>query len=185
MYEALLRLYPLEYRREYGESMTQLLVDRLRDEGGGVRTFGVWVQVLVDLARTAFAERMETTMETLKAGWWGILALPLSLFVAVAGVGLPFEPETSAGPDWKRGAILYAVAAVLGLGLVVSGIVIRRRNRKAGSTMIAVGVMPGFPMTIMFWYPPVALVGLLSVVISISAFIDAPKAPQSAVGASR
>jgi hypothetical protein len=33
----------------------------------------------------------------------------------------------------------------------------------------------------MFWYPPIALVGVLSIVVSVVAFLDAPKSPQSAV----
>jgi len=177
-YQTLLGVYPLEYRRDYGEPMTQLFMDRLRDEGGGPRTVLVWVQMLVDLVRPAFTERLEATMKSFRTGWWRILALPLSLFVAVAGVGLPFESQVTAGEHWLTGAIAYAVVTVIGLGLVLTGMTIRKKNRRFGSNMIAVGVMPGFPMTVMFWFPPVALVGVLSIVISIVAFIDAPKAPQ-------
>lgn len=185
IYRALLVVYPTEYRREYGEPMTQLLVDRLRDEGGGISSVGVWVHVLADLVQTAFAERREAAMKTWKAGWWRTLAPPLSVFVAVAGVGLPFEPQVTAGPHWRRGAILYAAATIAGLGLVISGMFVRRRRRRVGSTMIAVGVTPGFPMAIMFWYPPVALIGLLSIALSVAALIDAPKAPQSLVEIAR
>jgi hypothetical protein len=117
-------------------------------------------------------------MRSFRTDWWRILALPVSLFITVAGVGLPFEPEETAGPHWQVGAIAYAVAAVVGLGLVIGGLILRKKNRKMGSSMIAVGVMPGFPMTIMFWFPPVALVGVLSIGVSIAAFIDAPKTPQ-------
>lgn len=177
----MLVIYPSEYRREYGEPMTQLFVDRLRDEGGGARTLLVWVQMLVDLTKSAFTERLETTMRTFRTDWWRILALPVSLFITVAGVGLPFEPQETAGTNWQVGAIAYAVAAVVGLGLVLAGLSIRKKSRKVGSSLIAVGIMPGFPMTIMFWFPPVALVGLLSIAISIAAFIDAPKAPQRLV----
>lgn len=178
LYRAFLVVYSLEYRREYGEPMTQLLADRLRTEGGGLRTLGVWAQTLIDLVRSAFAERMETTMKTLKTRWWRILALPISVFVAVAGIGLPFEEQTTAGPNWLQGAVLYALAAVVGLGLVVAGMLARRRNRKTGSILIGVGMMPAFPMTIMFWFPPVAAVGLVAILISMSAFLDASKAPQ-------
>ncbi len=182
-YESLLVVYPQQYRSEYGEPMTQLFVDRLRTDGGGARTALVWAQMLVDLGKTALTERLETTMRTFRTDWWRILALPLSLFVAVAGVGLPFEPEDTAGENWLVGAIAYAVVTVVGLVLVIAGLKIRRRRRRLGSTLIAVGVMPGFPMTLMFWFPPVALVGALSIAISITAFLDAPKAPQSLVEA--
>lgn len=181
-YQALLAVYPYEYRRDYGEPMTQLFVDRLREEGGGARTMLVWVQMLVDLTKSAFTERLETTMRSFRTDWWRILALPLSLFIVFAGIGNMLEPEDNAGPNWQVGAIAYAVVTIVGLGIVIAGVIIRKRNRKIGSSMIAIGVMPGFPMTIMFWYPPVAAVGVLSIVISLMAFIDAPKAPQSLVG---
>lgn len=178
-YRALLVAYPSEYRSEYAEPMAQLFADRLRDEGGGVGTFALWIHVLFDLGRSAFTERLETSMRSFRSDWWRLLAIPLALFVAVAGVGLPFEPQETAGPNWLAGAIAYAVVSVVGLGLVIAGLVVRRRNRKVGSTMIAVGVVPGFPMAIMIWFPPVALVGALAMAISIKAITDAPKAPQS------
>ena len=175
IYRTLLVMYPLEYRREYEEPMSQLFVDRLRDEGGGVRSLLLWVQMLVDLAKTAFTERLETTMKSFRTDWWRILALPLSLFVAFAGIGNLIEDTEGA----LFGRVAYAVVAIVGLGLVVAGLLIRRKNRMVGSSLIAVGVMPGFPLVIMFWFPPVALAGGLAVAISISAFIDAPKAPRS------
>lgn len=174
-YRALLVAYPFEHRRDFGDPMTQLFVDRLRDEGGGARSVSIWAHTLIDLTKSAFAERLETTMKSFRTEWWRILALPLAVFVAVAGVGLPFEPQETAGPNWLAGAIAYAVVTVVGLGLVITGLMIRRRNRKVGSSLVAVGVMPGFPMTLMIWFPPVALVGALSIVISTMAFLDAPK----------
>lgn len=178
-YQALLVVYSLEYRSEFGEPMTQLFVDRLRDEGGSLRTVFVWVQMLIDLAKSAFTERLETTMKSFRTDWWRILALPLAIFTVFAGVGnLAPENNLDAGPNWQLGATAYAVVTVVGLGLVVAGLILRKKNRMAGSSMIAVGVMPAFPMTIFFWFPPVALVGVLSIVISTMAFIDAPKAPR-------
>ena len=174
-YRALLVAYPVEYRRDYGEPMTQLFVDRLREEGGGARSFLLWVQMLIDLVRTAFTERLETTMKSFRTDWWRILALPLALFLVFVGIGNMIEDTEGA----LFGRVAYAVVAVIGLGLVVGGLIVRQRNRKVGSTMIAVGVMPGIPLTIIFWFPPVALVGVLSIVISIMAFLDAPKAPQT------
>jgi hypothetical protein len=181
MYRALLVVCPAEHRRRYGEAMAQLFADRLRDEGGGVGTMRVWVQVLIDLVKTAFTERLEATVRSLRSDWWRMVAVPLALFVGYAGIGNALEPVDTAGPNWQAGAIAYAGVAILGLGLVVSGLVIRKNNRKIGSSMVAVGVMPGFPLAIMFWYPPIALVGVLSIMVSMAAFIDAPKAPQSAI----
>ena len=176
-YRSLLVVYPFEYRRDYGELMTQLFVDRLRDEGGGARSFLLWARMLVDLVKSAFTERLETTVKSFRTDWWRILALPVALFTVFAGIGNMIEDTEGA----LFGRITYAAATVVGLGLVIGGLVIRRKNRKVGSTLVALGVMPTFPMTIMFWYPPVALVGVLSIVIFTMALIDAPKAPQSLI----
>jgi hypothetical protein len=37
-------------------------------------------------------------------------------------------------------------------------------------------------MTLMFWFPPVALVGVLAIVISTMAFLDAPKGRSEEAG---
>ena len=59
LYRALLWAYPREHRREYGEPMVQLFRDRMRRDGGGVRTLVVWVQMVFDLVGSAFKERKE------------------------------------------------------------------------------------------------------------------------------
>ena len=59
MYRALLVAYPKEHRREYGELMVQLFRDCMRRDGGGLRTLVVWVQMIFDLVRSSFRERME------------------------------------------------------------------------------------------------------------------------------
>ena len=59
MYRALLWAYPRQHRREHGEPMVQLFRDRMRRDGGGVRTLVVWVQMVFDLVGSAFKERKE------------------------------------------------------------------------------------------------------------------------------
>ena len=61
-YQALLVVYPSEHRRVYGDPMVQLFRDRMRRDGGGLRTLTVWTQMGFDLAASAFKERMETIM---------------------------------------------------------------------------------------------------------------------------
>ena len=70
LYRMLLVVYPKQHRSEYGESMAQLARDRLRDEGGGVRTARIWAALLSDLATSAARERMESSMQAFKSGWW-------------------------------------------------------------------------------------------------------------------
>ena len=177
VYQRLLIAYPAEYRREYGEPMTQLFTDRMRDEGGGAKNLLLWVAMIGDLMRTAFTERLETTMKSLKTDWWRVLALPLSLLIVIAAIGNLIEDSDGA----LFGRVAYLVASGVGFALVIAGLIFRRKDRMMGSTMIAIGVMPAFPLVIMFWLPPVALVGVLGIAISLKAFIDAPKAPRSMI----
>lgn len=58
LYGALLRCYPRDFRREYGEDMTHLLALQLRDENA-VR---VWGRTFVDLALTVPSLRLEAVM---------------------------------------------------------------------------------------------------------------------------
>ncbi|MDQ1696359.1 MAG: hypothetical protein QOJ03_1712 [Frankiaceae bacterium] len=58
LYGALLHCYPRDFRREYGEDMTQLLALQLRDENA-VR---VWGRTFVDLALTVPSLRLEAVM---------------------------------------------------------------------------------------------------------------------------
>ena len=61
-YQALLVVYPSDHRRVYGDQMVQLFRDRMRRDGGGLRTLTVWTQMSFDLAASAFKERVETIM---------------------------------------------------------------------------------------------------------------------------
>ena len=59
IYRSLLALYPKEHRLEYGELMVQLFIDRMRRDGGGVRTLTVWARMVGDLTINALKERKE------------------------------------------------------------------------------------------------------------------------------
>ncbi len=61
IYRALLRVYPSDFREEYGESMTQLFRDQCRDEwkhGSAVGVAAWWLRILADLVATAWEEHM-------------------------------------------------------------------------------------------------------------------------------
>jgi hypothetical protein len=58
LYGVLLRCYPRDFRREYGEDMTQLLALQLRDENA-VR---VWGRTFIDVALTVQPLRLEAVM---------------------------------------------------------------------------------------------------------------------------
>lgn len=59
VYRVLLVLYPKDHRREYGDLMVQLFRDRMRRDGGGVRTPTLWTHMIFDLAMNALRERKE------------------------------------------------------------------------------------------------------------------------------
>ncbi len=174
VYRRLLSVYPAEFRREYRDAMTQLFGDRLRAEGGGARTLLFWLEMLVDLATTAFKEHLEITMKSLRTDWWRMAALPVSVLICVGGVGNMIADTEGA----LFGRIAYAAASVIGVGFVMWGLRSRGRNRKLGSTLIAAGLMPGLMLLLMVWFIPALLLGFVSAAISLAAFLDAPKAPQ-------
>jgi len=57
-YGVLLRLYPRDFREEYGEDMAQLLRNQLRDESAT----RVWARTVLDVALTAPSIRLEAHM---------------------------------------------------------------------------------------------------------------------------
>lgn len=61
LYTLLLYLYPRSFRAEYGEPMVQLFRDKNRDvlrNGHALGLFRLWLFALLDLLRTALAERL-------------------------------------------------------------------------------------------------------------------------------
>ena len=59
VYRGLLRAYPRRFRDEYGDDMTLLLAEQLRDENAA----RVWLRALVDLAVSAPARHLEVRMK--------------------------------------------------------------------------------------------------------------------------
>ncbi len=83
MYRLLLLVYPKRHRLEYGELMAQLFRDRMRRDGGGLRTLYVWLSIALDLAGSAWKERKEEVHMN-KRTWIGA-ALVVVLLVGVVG----------------------------------------------------------------------------------------------------
>ncbi len=57
LFESLLKLYPAEFRDEYGREMTMLFADRYRDAKGVVGRLGVWFEVIAGILIHAPKER--------------------------------------------------------------------------------------------------------------------------------
>jgi hypothetical protein len=118
LYGALLRCYPRDFRREYGDDMTQLLALQLRDENA-VR---VWGRTFVDLALTVPSLRLEAVMSRRgsvpgTAVLYGAAAIACLVATAVSGtVG-------TVGTVGLLLAVLFASLAILA----------RRRARTLGA----------------------------------------------------
>ncbi len=171
VYRSLLVMHPKAHRREYGEPMTQLVRDRFRDESGGIHTVTLWCQIAGDLARSALSERTETTMDTLKKGWWRFAAVLISTSMAIGAVGNLLGNWIDDGP--RYGKIGASVVTLTAAALVFGGIAIRRRHPFRGSMMIGIGVLPAVTLISVPWFPLLAAAGVLAGVVAVAAFVNA------------
>ena len=58
MYRSLLRLYPREFRRRYGDDMVAFYRERIAADASSVRFAAIWARLVPDLLASAFAERI-------------------------------------------------------------------------------------------------------------------------------
>ena len=141
VYKALLLAYPKEFRREYGWQMAQVFGDLCREaqrRGGVLGLAKLWVRTVLDLVKTAFAERSsghtndkETIVRDYKLAGLGFLLLLAPLYFVSAsllkyrlGVGFLFDPLDRAFlSDLERLHVFNLVSPVVflgGLGLALA-----------------------------------------------------------------
>ena len=82
-YRALLALYPRSFRADYGEPMTHLFADRVRDVGAKA-----WLRTIPDLIKTVPVQRTETAMSRLSPGARVIAIALIVLGATVVSIGL-------------------------------------------------------------------------------------------------
>lgn len=130
-YQALLIVYPSDHRRVYGDPMVQLFRDRMRRDGGGLRTLIVWVQISFDLVTSAFRERMETIMAIVNwtSRWWETSVVLLAVNAVVFG----FLFAADGHPGWA-----FAVGFVPGV-ILFSGLAMRKGQRMGATILLTVG----------------------------------------------
>lgn len=173
LYKALLSAYPREVRDEYGYDMVQLFADRYRDErpGGDLLRFArFWGGIVGDLVRTALTERTESVVANFKQQWWkwaiGLVAVLEPVLFGAGGLGIAWSLVASASS---------IVALVLGLGLL------RSRPRLAAGLLVY-GLLPAVAAGIVFyWFPPMYLVSLLGVYLSVRVLMEAGRLTRSGV----
>lgn len=113
----------------------------------------------------------ESTWRRAARSWWQVGAVLIATGSAIVAIDIIVRDP---GPIWKRsiGFTLLALAAAL----VVVGLLVRRASRDHGSTMVAVGVVPGIAPIVFFWFPPAVLVGLIGIAVFVAAINDAAAA---------
>ena len=163
-YRALLVLYPSDHRRIYGDPMVQLFRDRMRRDGGGLRTLTVWVRVGFDLAGSAFKERMETIMaiQYWTDRWWETSVVLL----AVNSVAFGFLFAASGNLGWG-----IAVGFVPGI-LLVAGLGMKNSQRTGATIFLTVGSLAA---AVAFW---VIYTVVLALVIVVGGFRNGKIGPE-------
>ncbi|MEX0825592.1 MAG: hypothetical protein WD184_02360 [Acidimicrobiia bacterium] len=185
LYEALLKAYPPEVRDEYGDDMVQLFTDRYRDgrPGGDMLRFArFWGGIVGDLVWTALTERTESVVANFKQQWWkwaiGLVAALEALLVVLSIARLVTGDDPHGASDPVATLVVSAsamVALVLGLGLL------RSRPRLAAGLLVY-GLLPAVAAGIVvFWLPPMYLVSLLGVYVSVRVLMEAGRLTRSGV----
>ena len=90
-YQRLLRLYPRDFRDEFGGEMTQLYRDRGREEPW----WSLWRSLIVDLARTAPPEHLSMLKQDLRHAWRGLRRSPIVTATVVLTLGLGVGASTA------------------------------------------------------------------------------------------
>ncbi|MGI9648866.1 MAG: hypothetical protein ACR2OI_10130 [Acidimicrobiia bacterium] len=103
-----------------------------------------------------------------KKSWWIYAAGLIGVAMVFFGVGNLFGGDD--GPLY--GKIVAAAAAVGFAGLIMAGLVIRESDQRKGSMLVGFGVLPATLLVTLFWFPPVAAVGLLAIFVAWRAFSD-------------
>jgi hypothetical protein len=116
IYQALLKLYPREFRQEYSEEMTRVFQESLNSQGSSV---GFWIRTFWDVISSVFTVQAST-----KRG--GFMRTALVKFGAVCGVALGFyfawigmTSPLFTTPSWIESIIWNACFVFLLLGFAL------------------------------------------------------------------
>jgi putative ABC transport system permease protein len=90
-YKRLLRLYPRDFRDQFGGEMTQLYRDRGREEPW----WKLWSSLVVDVARTAPSEHLSILRQDLRHAWRSLLRTPVITLTAVLTLALGVGASTA------------------------------------------------------------------------------------------
>ncbi len=91
LYQRLLRLYPREFREEYGTEMSRLYRDRARNEGA----LRLWLVLLVDALRTAPREHLTMLIQDVRHAFRLFARTPIVMVTAVLTIALGVGASTA------------------------------------------------------------------------------------------
>lgn len=165
IYTALLKVYPKQFRREYGPQMEQHFRDLYGERCGSRRGLVLlWTRTLSDLVPTAVAQRIvehtnsrETVMQNRRLAFVGLVLLLTPLYFVSAsllkyglGVGSLFYPlETVLSVAGRRevfnlvSPIVFLGGLSLALALNVYAVTRFDASRQGGTIVSTVRVTPG------------------------------------------
>ena len=109
--------------------------------------------------------------------WWVVAAAVMAGLQAIFAIGNLIEDD--GGPLY--GQVVLLAVAIGGTILVGVGLAYRMRNRRVGSTLVAIGVLPSVLGILLFWFPPAVLYGLLAIAVVWFASRDAAAARRKAI----
>jgi TctA family transporter len=104
--------------------------------------------------------------------WWMVVAVVIGVGELVLGIGNVVSFLTDDRRDFVSAFVAF-LTATGAAALVFGGMAIRRTNRPRGGAMVAVGMFPGCLAIVFFWFPPAVAVGLVSIVATAFAIVDA------------
>ena len=115
----------------------------------------------------------------MKVRWWMVTAPAIGVLMVMLGIGNLVEED--GGPLY--GQLVLLAFMVTGAALIVTGLVLQRRQPARASKLVALGVAPGAVGVAFFWFPPAAAVGILAIVTSWKALTTGREIEREAVAA--
>jgi hypothetical protein len=116
IYQALLKLYPRDFRREYSEEMTRVFQESLNSQSS---SFGFWARTFWDVISSALTVQVNTKrggiMRTALVKFGAVCGVAVGVYCAWIGVTSPL----STTPSWIESSIVAACFNFLLLGYVL------------------------------------------------------------------